>query len=385
MQTHTTAAAGGKPRASAPPHPTSQHHTTLTSPGALAMGLLCAALTAGVLLDDVRQGAPLTLDHALGLGVMAITLAAGHMAWPHIRQGRFVGLMLGVIFLGGSAWIGIKSGARNAEVGTARAAATVQANRDRAAIETEIAAAKADHARAKAAEAVECATGEGKACKGRRSTTAAAWSHVTLLEARLGLMQPAQEDNAGYRHAARVIAAFTGADAKAIAERLILGMPALLVLVIEIATITFVGAAFAAPAVHGPSDIYPARHEPSDHAGQSDYPAVGPLEAAVAATFLGAGRSGNGHGHGPSGGPSGPRPGPRPNLPGPSDGRKSEVLAAMLTDLALGRSAASQRELCERFGIARSTMSDWLAEWERSGLIPHRRTVGRCKTLPASC
>jgi transposase len=44
----------------------------------------------------------------------------------------------------------------------------------------------------------------------------------------------------------------------------------------------------------------------------------------------------------------------------------------------------SQRDLCERFGVPRSTMSDWLGEWERSGLIPNRRTVGRCKALVTS-
>ena len=87
---------------------------------------------------------------------------------------------------------------------------------------------------------------------------------------------------------------------------------------------------------------------------------------------------------GPGGGSSG-GPDNRPDvpIPGPA-GRREAVLGELLTDLALGRSFASQTELCARHGVARSTMSDWLTEWEKAGLIPERRTVGRTKALAPS-
>lgn len=61
--------------------------------------------------------------------------------------------------------------------------------------------------------------------------------------------------------------------------------------------------------------------------------------------------------------------------------RKARVLADIRRDVAAGRSAGSQAELCLRHGIARATMSDWLGEWERARLIPPRRTIGRCKAI----
>jgi predicted transcriptional regulator len=31
--------------------------------------------------------------------------------------------------------------------------------------------------------------------------------------------------------------------------------------------------------------------------------------------------------------------------------------------------------------VAKSTMSEWLTEWERDGLVPARTQQGRCKAL----
>ncbi len=78
--------------------------------------------------------------------------------------------------------------------------------------------------------------------------------------------------------------------------------------------------------------------------------------------------SGPDHGGG-SGGPGGVRP------------DKQAVLNALLTDLALGRRFGSQDELAQRFGRRKSTISDWLREWEEAGLIPVRQTRGRCKVI----
>ena len=66
------------------------------------------------------------------------------------------------------------------------------------------------------------------------------------------------------------------------------------------------------------------------------------------------------------------------------DGMKAIVLAHILNELAEGRSVPSNAVLVSLFGGKRSTVSDWLNDFERSGLIPARRTVGRCKVIAAS-
>lgn len=86
--------------------------------------------------------------------------------------------------------------------------------------------------------------------------------------------------------------------------------------------------------------------------------------------------------------PDGPKPGARIiPLRQPDgrteEGRKAAVLRSIRADLDAGRSYPSQSELCRTFGVPRSTLSDWLADWESSGAIPPRRTVGRCKRLAA--
>jgi hypothetical protein len=60
---------------------------------------------------------------------------------------------------------------------------------------------------------------------------------------------------------------------------------------------------------------------------------------------------------------------------------KEEAAADLVTRLALGERFGSQDRLRERYGVAKSTMSDWLSEWEQTGLIPARLQSGRRKQL----
>jgi hypothetical protein len=85
----------------------------------------------------------------------------------------------------------------------------------------------------------------------------------------------------------------------------------------------------------------------------------------------------------PAGGTKPERPNrPKPGAPdGRTDGLKQQVLEYIREELADGRSVPSNVALVGLFGGKRSTMSDWLVEWERSGIIPARRTVGRCKMI----
>jgi hypothetical protein len=124
----------------------------------------------------------------------------------------------------------------------------------------------------------------------------------------------------------------------------------------------------------------PSRPAPAvDVSGQSDYPALADHPALL-------GNVQNFHiaPDRPAGGTKPDRPAPKgPRLPsdGRTDGVKGEVRRYVLGEIADGRSVPSNISLQVMFGAPRSTVSDWLGEWERSGIIPARRTVGRCKAI----
>jgi hypothetical protein len=60
---------------------------------------------------------------------------------------------------------------------------------------------------------------------------------------------------------------------------------------------------------------------------------------------------------------------------------KEEAVADLVTRLAFGERFASQNEPKKRYGVAKSTMSEWLSDWEANGLIPGRLRAGRSKQL----
>lgn len=78
-----------------------------------------------------------------------------------------------------------------------------------------------------------------------------------------------------------------------------------------------------------------------------------------------------------------PEPKPLPNRP-PRGGLPKEIVREIIVaELADGRHYGSQDELAERFGRSKSTISEWLKEWEQDGIIPERTVRGRCKELAA--
>lgn len=122
-----------------------------------------------------------------------------------------------------------------------------------------------------------------------------------------------------------------------------------------------------------------------DVAGQSDFPAVAEAQfAELKQLFTGEQPNGpsaivvplfNPNGSPNGSGPQGPKPGRRQRF------AKDEALEDLRGRLDSGERFGSQDELASRYGVAKSTMSDWLGEWEGAGLIPARMTVGRCKAV----
>jgi hypothetical protein len=83
--------------------------------------------------------------------------------------------------------------------------------------------------------------------------------------------------------------------------------------------------------------------------------------------------------------PNPDRGGPdRPKKPGPSGGKsKAEALDDLMQRLADGRTIGSQDELASDWNRPKQTVSDWMREWRRIGVIPAATPTGRCKATVA--
>lgn len=79
---------------------------------------------------------------------------------------------------------------------------------------------------------------------------------------------------------------------------------------------------------------------------------------------------------GPGGRPPGGVPGPSKSGPGLS---KADALDDIMQRLADGRTIQSQDELAEAWNRPKQTVSDWMREWRRIGIIPQPVQSGRCK------
>ena len=60
--------------------------TTIRSYPAIGLGAFFAGVTGYVLFEDVIHGASITTGHVQTLAALVGAIAAGHMAWPAIRN-----------------------------------------------------------------------------------------------------------------------------------------------------------------------------------------------------------------------------------------------------------------------------------------------------------
>jgi hypothetical protein len=395
---------------------------------AMGLGVLFASVTAAILLEDVIAGAPPTVDHAVAISGVVAAIAAGHYAWPAIRRGAILpGLILCVVAVAATAYVVVSAGARNATRAASAGLAAAHASGARAEAERawrrlsdergRLGTPRTTQAVRAAMDAVvgpgegqvpvrvfratrECTdiTREGSAAGCRplltlRMEMAAAIRlaeiepQVSAARARLEALPDRPAPATGWSAAGAVLAAIPGVSAPpdAIAARLALLMPWAGVVIGELAAIAFLSLAFGSSGgrTEGRTvrrsgtwrETMSVSRETTRHARRSgsdagnrgsDGPAgrSGADEVASHARDVvrdaGRGVAGRTVGVGPD---------------------KAACLAALVTDLALGRTVPSQRALAERWGRPKQTVSDWLGEWEASGLIPPRRTVGRAKAL----
>jgi hypothetical protein len=217
--------------------------------------VICAGVTGFVLFEDVlRNGAPITTDHVLTAAVIVITAAAGHMWWRRLWSSAFItGLGLLLIFGSGLVYLVVASGGRNAEVMIAKRNAAHFANTERERIKPlrEVEEKRRQQTQARLqADCVEGKKGKGH-CDGLRASLAVYTMAVKGYDADLEKLGPEQEEDGALKSTARVIVAWQGvpeterAQAEAgYVERLQLLLPYVKALLVEIATVVFMGVAF---------------------------------------------------------------------------------------------------------------------------------------------
>ena len=227
--------------------PTIQSHTTIRSWRALIFAGVILAGTCYVLFQDVLNGAPITTGHVLTALALLIATGAGHQIAPTFKAGRYpLTLSMIILAIGAVTYIGIMSGARNAESISAKAERIEGRNAERERITSlrEKAQAMLDAALKEVAD--KCRGGVGKNCKGATATRdvyeAAVKGHNADL-ARLGAPQTA---NAGYKAAAEAIVLLPWFADRSVADverTLIVLLPWLAVLLAELSVPTFLSLA----------------------------------------------------------------------------------------------------------------------------------------------
>lgn len=309
--------------------------------GAIGLGVLCTAGAAAVLVEDARTTGP-AIDHALAVIALVVAIGAGKMAADAAHRLAILrAAALGLLFVAASTWCVAATAGRNHEADAARLARAAAHNQARSRLASDLDRARLRHAQAEAqAEREMTGAACGRRCddwKLRAKEVAA-----SIREMERDLRQIGEEQNGAprTRALARLLTALGAGGEQDIASRLDVVIPYWLPLILELGAIVFwhvgLGRTRDRPA---PRPASPSSAAPLDN---HDAPIVRP-----------------------------DTPGDRPDI------RKARILAALRS----GQSAGSSAELCLRYGIPRSTMSDWLREWERSGAIPVRRIVGRCKAV----
>jgi hypothetical protein len=367
---------------SSPQTPTA-HASTLyvRSWGALALGIICAGVTGLVIFEDVlRNKAPITTDHVLTAAVIAITAAAGHMWWRRLWSSVFItGLGLLLIFGSGLVYLVVASGGRNAEVAANKRHAAHASNSERTDRLRKIAEAEyilascpagspakdyGERCGLRDAMAAECGSGKGKRCDGKSYSVS---TYEAAIEGHRSALKslPALEEDGALKATARAIVAFKVVDGierekteRAYFDRLEIALPYVKALLVEIATVVFLGVGIGHRATVAATVATPtatvARHGPavprsSQPKAQLSHPATVAPAVTPSATVT--------------------------QLRPTATVAQSEALALQLLQRA---GTVAQEDIVQLFGGNKSRASRWLGRLEQEGTVA-RWSEGRNK------
>lgn len=347
---------------------------------ATLLGLALASGGASLLFGDVIFGhADFTQKHFQTVCIVfgtTIAAYAAHHAWNNRHLAACLGLAL--IAAAGTGLIVWNSLGRQTEGVMVASGAYDKIVSERRDLETSLAADRASITEYRKAADKECASGEGSRCRGARSSVTFYENSAKGTEARLKLLEtpkPVDPSAEAFGNLAAALG-FNKDKAKALS---MLFMPYFVVLFFEFGTTISFGYAFS------PKRLPKTARSDQLVAG-SDKPALTQIGSVTDDELFALKQQFEAEQ--PNGSPNLPRGGgqsvpKRPNGPKPNGSRftKEEAAADLVTRLALGERFGSQDELRERYGVAKSTMSEWLTDWTSEGIIPARTVQGRCKAL----
>ncbi len=221
--------------------------TTVRSWRAMAVAGIILAGTCYVLFQDVLHGAPVTTAHVLTGVALIIATAAAHWLAPTFKARRYpLTACLLILATGAVLYIGLMSGARNAEQIVSKATRIESINAERVRILKLRDEAQAMLNKALKDVAAKCEGGVGKNCKGAERTRDVYEAAVRGRNAELAALGAAQTPNAGYRAIAEGLVRlpwWKGSDIDELQETVIILTTWLAVLLAELSVPAFLAVA----------------------------------------------------------------------------------------------------------------------------------------------
>lgn len=324
---------------------------------AVAAGMVFATGTLGILFSDVlSQSATFTLKHYLTLVIVAGTMMAGHLADQARRHRQWVSLFgFSLVFFAGTGLVVYNSVGRQAEKSMMTAAEHDDVVQRRNELKAKLASEVTALLDKRVIADRRCAKDkDGAPCRNARAVESVYADSAAGTEARLEKLTPPKPVEAEAEEFATVAAAL-GHDKEQVKALALLLSPFLQTLFLEFGTIVSFSFAFSSK-----------RQEVEQRTVRR-----GRLNSLTFAAN-----------------PKLPNCSTNCSGPAPLDNghkvaryTKGDAAADLAGLLASGERFGSQDALAKRYGVAKSTMSEWLREWESSGLVPLRIQEGRRKAL----
>lgn len=222
-------------------------HTTIRSWPALGFAGVILAGTCYVLFQDVINGAPIGTGHVLTAMALLIATAAGHKIAPTWRERRYaLSVTMMLLAAGAILYVGLMSGARNAEFTAGKAERIENINGERERLTRLRDQAQVMLTKALEDVAKECASGEGTKCRGRKATRDVYDGALKGHNADLAKLGAPQTANAGYKAIAEGIVLlpwFSHYSVVQVVHALIILLPWLAVLISEFGVPAFLSLA----------------------------------------------------------------------------------------------------------------------------------------------
>lgn len=299
-----------------------------------------------ILLEDVARTHHCSMEHALTVLTVLGTIAVGHLALEAGRRRHLLPMVgFAILFMAGTALTVYNSVGRQSETADAKLLDTEARNelissakRARGANEAMLAEARTNHAQ-------ECASGRGKRCDGILATIRVYEDAVKGNEADLARLGPPLPVAPKAEKMAAVAAIF-GVDKAQAKATLMLIEPFAYTLFFELGSIISLGYGFG------------GRNTDRPRPPTTPKPETPPTRAQLSRVA-------------------------RRNFDSSSLAIVSKAVAErdLRSRLDTGETVAAQNELATLWNVNKGTVSKWVSEWERNGVIPERRSIGRCKMI----